>query len=63
MVVPRLTPFAAVDIGVQTNTPSNSAAFNNLAIAFAKNLKWQPAAKNGTPVEGWTQFAFYPSER
>jgi len=50
-------------VSVQTNTPSNSAAFNNLAIAFAKNLKWQPAAKNGTPVEGWTQFAFYPSER
>jgi len=50
-------------VSVQTKTPSNSAAFNNLAIAFAKNLKWQPAAKNGTPVEGWTQFAFYPSER
>jgi serine/threonine protein kinase len=50
-------------VSVQTNTPSSSAAFNNLAIAFAKNLKWQPAAKNGTPVEGWTQFAFYPSER
>ncbi|HSE47019.1 MAG TPA: protein kinase, partial [Gemmatimonadales bacterium] len=50
-------------VSVQTNTPSNSAAFTNLAIAFAKNLKWQPAAKNGTPVDGWTQFAFYPSER
>jgi serine/threonine protein kinase len=49
-------------VSVETNTPSNSAAFNNLAVAFAKNLKWQPAAKNGTPVEGWTQFAFYPSE-
>ncbi|HSE68598.1 MAG TPA: protein kinase [Gemmatimonadales bacterium] len=50
-------------VSVQTNTPSNSRVFTDLAVAFAKELKWQPAAKNGTPVEGWTQFAFYPSER
>jgi len=47
---------------VQPNTPSNDAAFQSLAIAFAKNLKWRPAVKNGVPVEGWTQFAFYPAE-
>jgi len=50
-------------VSVQTSTPSNSRAFNDLAVAFAKDLKWQPAAKNGKAVEGWTQFAFYPSER
>ena len=50
-------------VSVQTATPSNSRAFTDLAVAFAKQLKWQPAAKKGTPVEGWTQFAFYPSER
>jgi hypothetical protein len=45
---------------VQPNTPSNDPAFQSLAVTFAKNLKWHPAVKNGTPVEGWTQFAFYP---
>ena len=44
----RSPPMAAPSASRPTRRPT-VRAFNNLAIAFAKNLKWQPAAKNGTP--------------
>jgi serine/threonine-protein kinase len=48
---------------VQANQPSNDPVFEDLAQSFARQLKWIPAQKNGAPVEGWTQFAFYPADR
>jgi hypothetical protein len=48
---------------VQSNTPSSDAVFQDLAVNFARSMKWQPAQKAGAAVEGWTQFAFLPADR
>jgi hypothetical protein len=40
--------------------PSNDAAFERDARAFAMEMAWQPAMKGGTPVEAWTQMIFRP---
>jgi hypothetical protein len=39
---------------------SNVATFTNQAIDMAKTLRWQPAKKNGEPVEAWVQYQFLP---
>ncbi|HEU5171471.1 MAG TPA: protein kinase [Gemmatimonadales bacterium] len=41
--------------------PSNDGAFERDARAFATELAWQPALKNGQPVEAWTQMIFRPA--
>jgi TonB family protein len=40
--------------------PSNLDTFNNEALDMAKNLRWNPAQKNGEPVDAWVQWAFQP---
>jgi eukaryotic-like serine/threonine-protein kinase len=40
--------------------PSNVATFNDAAVDMAKNLRWNPAQKNGEPVEAWVQWQFPP---
>jgi len=41
-------------------TPSNDSAFTQLALDFARQLKWTPAQKNGEPVDAWTQQQILP---
>jgi protein kinase-like protein/PEGA domain-containing protein/zinc ribbon protein/TonB-like protein len=38
--------------------PSNVETFNDQARDMAKNLRWNPAQKNGEPVEAWVQWPF-----
>jgi len=40
--------------------PSNVDTFNNEALDMAKNLRWNPAQKNGEPTEAWVQWPFQP---
>ncbi|HVH67775.1 MAG TPA: protein kinase [Gemmatimonadales bacterium] len=40
--------------------PSNLETFNNQALDMAKNLRWNPAQKNGEPVDAWVQWPFQP---
>src|SRR5207249_3239131 len=40
--------------------PSNVETFNNEALDMAKNLRWNPAQKNGEPTEAWVQWPFQP---
>jgi len=40
--------------------PSNVDTFNNQALDMAKNLRWNPAQKNGEPTEAWVQWPFQP---
>jgi eukaryotic-like serine/threonine-protein kinase len=40
--------------------PSNVETFNNAALDMAKNLRWNPAQKNGEPTEAWVQWPFQP---
>jgi serine/threonine-protein kinase len=40
--------------------PSNVETFNNQALDMAKNLRWNPAQKNGEPTEAWVQWPFQP---
>src|SRR2546423_12642 len=40
--------------------PSNVETFNNEALDMAKNLRWNPAQKNGEPAEAWVQWPFQP---
>jgi TonB family protein len=40
--------------------PSNVETFNNEALDMARNLRWNPAQKNGEPVEAWVQWPFQP---
>ena len=39
---------------------SNVVTFTNQAIDMAKTLRWQPAQKNGDPVDAWVQYQFLP---
>ena len=39
---------------------SNVATFNDAAVDMAKNLRWNPAQKNGEAVEAWVQWQFPP---
>ncbi|HKW42313.1 MAG TPA: protein kinase [Gemmatimonadales bacterium] len=40
--------------------PSNLETFNDQALDMAKNLRWNPAQKNGEPVDAWVQWPFRP---
>ena len=40
--------------------PSNLATFNDQAMDMARNLRWNPAQKNGEPVDAWVQWPFQP---
>ncbi|HTD71542.1 MAG TPA: protein kinase [Gemmatimonadales bacterium] len=40
--------------------PSNLDTFNNEALDMAKTLRWNPAQKNGEPVDAWVQWTFQP---
>ena len=40
--------------------PSNLDTFNNQALDMAKTLRWNPAQKNGEPVDAWVQWNFQP---
>jgi len=40
--------------------PSNLATFNDQAMDMARNLRWNPAQKNGEPVDAWVQWRFEP---
>jgi len=40
--------------------PSNVETFNNEALDMARNLRWNPAQKNGEPAEAWVQWPFQP---
>ena len=40
--------------------PSNLDTFNNEALDMARNLRWNPAEKNGDPVDAWVQWPFQP---
>ncbi|MGH7531606.1 MAG: energy transducer TonB, partial [Gemmatimonadales bacterium] len=40
--------------------PSNVDTFNNAALDMARTLRWNPAQKNGEPVEAWVQWPFQP---
>ncbi len=40
--------------------PSNLETFNNEALDMAKNLRWNPAQKNGEPVDAWVKWPFQP---
>src|SRR5947208_16992775 len=39
---------------------SNLDTFNNEALDMAKTLRWNPAQKNGEPVDAWVQWTFQP---
>jgi len=39
---------------------SNVATFTNQAMDMARKLRWQPAQKNGDPVDAWVQYQFLP---
>ncbi len=39
---------------------SNVDTFNDQALDLARNLRWNPAQKNGEPVDAWVQWPFKP---
>ncbi len=39
---------------------SNVETFENQALDIAKNLRWNPAQRNGEPVDAWVQWPFQP---
>ena len=39
---------------------SNLETFNNEALDMAKTLRWNPAQKNGEPVDAWVKWPFQP---
>jgi hypothetical protein len=39
---------------------SNVETFNTQSLDMAKNLRWNPAQKNGEPVDAWVQWPFQP---
>jgi serine/threonine protein kinase len=43
--------------------PSNVETFNNEALDMARNLRWNPAQKNGEPTEAWVQWPFQPARQ
>ena len=47
---------------VLIKAPSDVPEFTLLAIQFAKGIRYEPAMKNGRPVEGWAQVAFFAQQ-
>jgi TonB family protein len=39
---------------------SNDESFNQHALDLAKVVRWNPAQKNGDPVEAWTKLRVVP---
>jgi hypothetical protein len=37
--------------------------FMRLAVLHARQMRYEPATKNGRPVEAWWQFQFFPQSR
>ena len=42
---------------------SNVDPFNDQALDLAKTLRWNPAQKNGEPVDSWVQVQFVPERQ
>ncbi|HYK82004.1 MAG TPA: protein kinase [Gemmatimonadales bacterium] len=42
---------------------SNVDTFNDQAMDIAKRLRWNPAQKNGEPVDAWVQWPFKPTRQ
>ena len=42
---------------------SNVETFNDQALDVAKTLRWNPALKNGDPVDAWVQWPFQPARQ
>ena len=42
---------------------SNVETFNDQALDLAKNLRWNPALKNGEPVDAWVQYPVNPTRQ
>jgi hypothetical protein len=40
--------------------PSNLDTFNSQALDMAQALRWNPATKNGDPIDAWVQWPFQP---
>jgi serine/threonine-protein kinase len=40
--------------------PSNLETFNNQALDMARTLRWNPAQRNGEPVDAWVKWPFQP---
>src|SRR6266704_1203832 len=51
---------AGETIEVRMFVRSNVDTFNDQAMDVAKNLRWNPAQKNGEPVDAWVQWPFQP---
>jgi serine/threonine-protein kinase len=45
---------------VRVFAASSDSLFTARAVEFARGVKWNPAFRHGQPVEGWTQWTFYP---
>ncbi|HXG45802.1 MAG TPA: protein kinase [Gemmatimonadales bacterium] len=66
----RGTPSAAVllvrvsaqgqTLVVRVFAASSDSLFTARAVEFARGVQWTPAFRHGQPVEGWTQWTFYP---
>jgi TonB family protein len=48
---------------VRAKTPSDDPAFERAAREFARGLSWEPALKDGVPVDVWIQLPFRPAPR
>ncbi len=44
-------------------TPSDNTAFNQAALLFAKQIRYNPAQKNGQPITAWSRQQFFPGQR
>jgi serine/threonine protein kinase len=56
----------SVDGRALMSAPSNRALrdpFMTLAVLHARRQRYEPATKNGRPVEAWWQFRFFPQSR
>ena len=43
--------------------PSNVATFNEAALDRARRLRWDPAQKDGEPIDAWLQWRFQPTRQ
>ena len=50
-----------LDARILTN--SNDPTFDVQALELAKRLQWNPAKKNGEPVEAWVQWLCRPERQ
>ena len=50
-------------LDVRPVRPSDDAGFEQAAYAYARAMKWSPATKGGTSVEGWTQQMLRPASQ